>query len=494
MRKKNKIILLAHFILLFQIASAQSSFELLISTPKHEKLLDIEEDEEGNYIMVGTKAVETPYERNAYIVKVSASGEIMYEKEYIIPDSISIFHEIIYSNDSLIIFGVKGALSVDYSDLLWNLVLDDEFNELRNSVYNIPGYFMVGTTTLINHKNHIVLFGSALPENDLQDPDLVFFEFSRSCDSLLNFVLLPMDYPQNPQDMLEKYDQNGYLLFASGAFPNSPTSLASIVEFDSSFNLITADSVPGGLFHQHTAKKLSDTSYLLTGKKYINDPPVHRDDLGIVVLDSSNQLICSNHFGMGGDTMNYPGASNNVDFISKDNIFYGGVSNIIPSHYPWQAEDSWIILNNLDSNLNLNWQKFYGGDAFYILWALKATQDGGCIMLCTRYDELTQYHEYDIYILKVDSNGLLTTTIEEPQIPSSEINTYPNPAIDYIHFSGLQSDFKLNIYDITGRQIASKIISSGDNQVGLASFKPGIYYYQISRNGLVVKAGVFCKR
>ena len=106
------------------------------------------------------------------------------------------------------------------------------------------------------------------------------------------------------------------------------------------------------------------------------------------------------------------------------------------NQYPWQAEDDWIILNNLDSNLNLNWQKFYGGDAFYMLNALKATRDGGCIMLCSRYDELTQYHEYDILILKVDTNGLITTIGEGPSIPVEDVIVFPNPGKDYINVMG----------------------------------------------------------
>jgi len=77
----------------------------------------------------------------------------------------------------------------------------------------------------------------------------------------------------------------------------------------------------------------------------------------------------------------------------------------------------------------LKWQKYYGGDACYLLMSILATQDGGCVMAGSRYDYQTQNMERDVYILKVDEDGLITWAYNIPEV-TKETLIYPNPGND----------------------------------------------------------------
>jgi hypothetical protein len=222
--------------------------------------------------------------------------------------------------------------------------------------------------------------------------------------------------------------------------------------------------------------------------------------VGFMKLDCTDSVLIQTYYGKEGDTNNYPAVSNNGDFISKDNIYLGGTPNLIAEQYPWQAEDTWIMLNLLDSNLNLKWQQFYGGDAFYHLRELRATQDGGCLMVATRYDENTQFEEYDAFILKVDSSGIITSTDDHPVIPVNQLSIYPNPANDYtvVRYPGVfgSYDKEILIYNTLGMNIKQVSASQDydETKIDIPGWPSGQYIVVLQIQGKKVMTGKFIKQ
>jgi hypothetical protein len=425
----NKLTILRFFLVVTSfttlLSNGQTSFSYLVSTPKDERIFDGAEDESGNYIMVGKKFSLGPFLESAYLLVLNSEGQLIYQHEFYNEDTLSYFGCVYYKNDSIIIFGAKGSAVDGLIDELWVLILDNHFNIIKNKTYFIEGYHIIDLESIINHQGNYLICGGV---DLLGEQDIFFYEIYSSGDSV-NHAIVALENQQFECDLIENKN-GGYKVFAFGRFPGAPETNGTIVEFDSSFTYISADSIPYGLYFNHSAKWLNDSSYLVTGNKHLG---IHeRTDIGIIKLDADDDLIKGNHFGKTGDTISYIGACSNLDLINPNSIFFGGASNIFPEHLMYQPEDSWLLLNNLDSNLNLNWQNFYGGDACYYLWGLKATQDGGCLMMATRYDENTQYEELDIYILKVDSNGLLTSTGDYPSIPVQQLAICPNPSRDVI--------------------------------------------------------------
>jgi hypothetical protein len=468
----------------------QISFSYLVSTPDDERIFDGAEDELGNHFMVGRKVTANTFSESAYLLVLNKDGELAYEHEFYNEDSSSYFGSVYYKNDSIIIYGAKGSKSSGIMDELWMLVLDKELNIIKNKTFPMEGYYIVDFESIINqHGNYIICGMVTLLQ---EDPDIFFYEISSSGDSV-NQAIIPLEGTEMEFDLIEKTN-GGYKVFAYGNFPGAPDSWGTIAEFDSSFNYISADSIPYELMFNHSAKWLSDSTYLVTGNKPIYNP--NRSDLGIIKLNADDDFIIGNHFGKTGDTISYAGACSNFDFISSNEIFFGGTSNIVPPAL-FQTEDSWLLLVNLDSNLNLNWQRFYGGDAAYFLWGLKATQDGCCLLMATRYDAVIQDNELDVFILKVDSNGLLTSTGDYPSIPVQQLAICPNPSRDVISirypdiFGNHTKD--IIIYNSLGNEV--KHISATQHMTetrdDISDLPVGLYFAVLQVEGEKIATGKF---
>ncbi len=85
--------------------------------------------------------------------------------------------------------------------------------------------------------------------------------------------------------------------------------------------------------------------------------------------------------------------------------------------------------------------------------------------------------------------GCLATNIVENKPDNTSINVYPNPATNTftIDYSGLQGQALVNIYDLTGRMVMSKVM---ENKITMdaSSLKAGIYNINITNaEGVVNK-------
>lgn len=486
------IILLSNAIslLLPMLTFSQTSFSYLVSTPYYECIFDGAEDEFGNYYMVGHKYYDSPLSDPSYLLVLNNEGQLLYEHEFYNEDTSSYFGSVYYKNDSIIIFGALGIASNELKDKLWVLFMDINYNILQSKFYYMNGYGIGDIESIINNKGNYVICGNVY--KTLSDSDLFFFEISPSGDSL-NLTILEIEGRQMEFDLIEK-SNGGYKVFAYGNFPGAPDTQGTIVEIDSSFNYISGDSIPYKLYFCHSARWLSSSNYLVTGYKPFINPS--RRDMGIIKSKANNEFIVGNHFGKTGDTISYVGGCSNLDFIDPESIFFGGASDIHPQFGYFQP-DSWLLLNNLDSNLNLKWQRFYGGDAGYYLWGLKATQDGGCLMMATRWDAAVQDYELDVYILKVDSNGLLTSTGDYPSIPVQQLAIFPNPAIDFITIRYPDifgyDDKEIIIFNSIGIEI--KHIPAKQNiteaVVVVSAFPAGLYFAVLRVEGEKVATGKF---
>jgi hypothetical protein len=75
-------------------------------------------------------------------------------------------------------------------------------------------------------------------------------------------------------------------------------------------------------------------------------------------------------------------------------------------------------------------------------------------------------------------------------LPNPEVKVYPNPATgESVYFEGLNFE-KLELYDNNGNLIFSKDISRLDKYVlNISGFIPGVYFYQLKKQGLVSTGG-----
>jgi hypothetical protein len=153
-----------------------------------------------------------------------------------------------------------------------------------------------------------------------------------------------------------------------------------------------------------------------------------------------------------------------------------------------------IRITKLDSDLNVIWEKFYGGDANYFCWTLKATEDGGCIALATRFDFMNDPdpNHLGTYILKLGPDGILTG-IDDIKFEVKEVLVYPNPGRELNIATGF-NNYSLTLFDINGKTVYNSSALSRDSKHDLSFLINGIYIYRItSNNGEVLDSGKWVK-
>jgi hypothetical protein len=192
-----------------------------------------------------------------------------------------------------------------------------------------------------------------------------------------------------------------------------------------------------------------------------------------------NEAIDYNYFKLEeGNMRDYESIKNGVS-KNGENIYIGGTSNFDYANPFFSSNDSWYHLIKVNEDLSPIWEYWYGGDAYYLLYSILATSDGGCIMAGIRYDDEIQNLERDIYISKVNSDGLVVWTREiEP--PKSISTVYPNPGTDYFNIktSDEASDFEL--INQNGQRVIKQHISEDSKQINTETLQPGMYFYKLT--------------
>ncbi|BDX37341.1 hypothetical protein CYCD_06960 [Tenuifilaceae bacterium CYCD] len=83
--------------------------------------------------------------------------------------------------------------------------------------------------------------------------------------------------------------------------------------------------------------------------------------------------------------------------------------------------------------------------------------------------------------------NLFSTDIENPDITSTDIKIYPNPASEKVYIETLSENNKGNstieLFDITGRRVEHRIVKLEESTpytLPVSSLKPGIYLIKIT--------------
>ncbi len=222
-------------------------------------------------------------------------------------------------------------------------------------------------------------------------------------------------------------------------------------EIDTLFNFIREDTLTWRISSRMNAKSISDTSFLLSCSYLLSGPGQPQDeDIGIFVYNNEVEELDFNHFGAP-DTVDYPGQKLGFDFKDPDTIYYVGTKNIIFSFSP--EDPSWIMIGQLDNNLQPRYQRFYGGDAYYKAMNIIATRDGGCLINSLVYNP--DFNLYDFLIMKLNPEGLITGT--KPLIaPLRYAIVRPNPASNLLIVEYTNQHGILSIFDVNGKVVHRK--------------------------------------
>ena len=143
--------------------------------------------------------------------------------------------------------------------------------------------------------------------------------------------------------------------------------------------------------------------------------------------------------------------------ILKGDDLYMCYTRDMHSWHPSQA--AYTILCKYDTNLNLIWKRWYRDperNFCYYATDMTATNDNGMLITgycCKRED----YGNMKLYLLKVDTNGLLS--LPEAEVQVCPYDYYPNPVKNQLlmQFSPDVQPAQVELYDLQGRLVHTQI-------------------------------------
>jgi len=145
----------------------------------------------------------------------------------------------------------------------------------------------------------------------------------------------------------------------------------------------------------------SDGSFLLGGFTYSNDNNVSNNygsyDFWLLNCDLNGNLIWERNFGGSSSDKLY-----SIVDINDGNFYLAGSTFSKDHDVSFDGHTGFFWLIKVNQNGEIIWQKGYGNNKRQELYNMKATIDGGFIMV-------GQQDRQDIYIVKTDANGNLYT-------------------------------------------------------------------------------------
>ena len=477
-----KYLILILLINLNTIVLSQNTFTYIYSTPKDEYVLDAIEDEFGNFYLAGSSFNPYSDHTKGFVIKIDSYGEFVSEKVYTLPvksywissiiqDSIGSFLLLGSNTDTLFQF-TNGELNLKRID--YNLVTMD------SAVYSISDERSLNIIYSDVCTNTDIIVNTTAWSTINNPPALLFsMRFSKDLDSI---YATTYPYPSIGTGIKQLSDTTYWMY--TGIFHK-------IVITDTMFNQIDQALLPETIVDPIGMKWDTDSSFYLCGQ-WNNQ----NGDKDIGIINLFNPIDTTDYvFKPWGtkDTTDYPaGRGGALDFNNKDSIFIGGTTGFTGT---WGYR-SYYSLIQTDSLLNVRWEKFYGGDAYYEMNDVLATNDGGCLLSGMRYDSDIGIHEHDVYIIKVDVNGLLVGLEPEQSINSFDAVVFPNPGTNEINVRVAAQYHKaeINMYEINGTKVLTKELVGRHNLLNTESLKSGTYIYSINNKNGLNESGIWIKK
>ncbi len=490
---ETKVIII--FIFLITLSNSfysQSTFQKTISNPDDQVINCFTEDNDGNFILVGRKFSEELNLTQAYIIRIDSTGELIDE---IVPDSTlgwSIFFNIFFFNDSLFILGAKTINDTSITQL-WYMKLDKNLVKIDEKYLGIPtNSWFSYMNSIIDSDSNIVITGYTSRWDTVSpflNDDVFFYKLSLAGDSLNSKFIRSDNKLSFSFDILEKSDQSGYYSYGF-KYSNTPGEGGERFDLSKQFDSIDVISVPQDIEYYMSPEWLSDSIIIMSGKGYSTGIPNY--SLRVLTTTIENTPIDDNYFIMEGDIPGHPAMYQGLS-IYDDNIYVGGTSNFNYANPFYSTRDSWFHLIKVNPDLSPVWEYWYGGDAYYFLYSILATSDGGCLMVGNRYDYEIQDQERDIYVVKVNSDGLIVWTREiEPD--KAMFSIYPNPGRNLIRIKMPAGEFQFELFGLNGQVQIRQTISPDMNSINTTYLRPAMYFYRIlDQRNQIISSGKWIK-
>lgn len=470
--------LLIFQLMVLSLFAQNNSWQKVLMNVDDFELFDVKEDKDGNYLLATTAKRKNHWTKSySLLYRIGKSGvdidsvklqdslrSVYYSS--LIPLENSEFLAIGASYDSLANIEVKLIIQsfTNSFEQLWiktfSVPQELRFPAIKSRIDNGAGYLIFGEIYL---------------------PDNRFTPFIAQFDT--NFLMTNWKLPSpnmfgTYRDVKKLNDSTFWALrLAPWRFER----------LDPAFNILTYYYLPTYGYGDISVKWLNNSTFIYLTKY------VHQQTSGTSILHNLGLVRQNDPFDTTGslfvpwrvsDTVDHQAAFRGIDFIHPDTIFAGGTRNLNVQNPYFASQPTWFIVYQTDSLFNLRWERFYGGDACYVMTNLLATSDGGCLIGGSRYDYLNASEQKrDIVILKLDKHGLITNLPERAtNLQIRESLVYPNPGGDVMHIriAVQHAVARLMLFDTNGRQVLEQALQGTEHTINTSMLQNGTYLYKLT--------------
>ncbi len=476
------------FILSFFSLAQTPTFEYLLSSPKNELLIDLYESDNGDIFFSGYISDHRDYsiQRNGLLGKIDKYGQFIDTVVTSYPEKCFAYTTMLPINDSTILLdGIKTDTSGQFENA--SIVLskmNNDFGLIEKKEYVLPSDYKVHYHLAYTGNNNTFLVAGSFQY--ATNPTKTFvYRFDENLDSIRAKFFFDNNIFYS--ELNELSDSRLWILTAFNS---------KYVIIDSSWSEVSEFDMPVYLNSEYGLKWDTDTSFYLAGD-YVSLPPNEsNDDIAVIrqfdPVDTTGYLF--KQWGTQ-DTIDHPAIWGALDFKNKDSIYIGGTTNIGPTYYGYWP--SWYFIIQTDSMLNVRWERFYGGDAYYLMQKIIATNDGGCLIAGTRYDYLNATEEeLDIHILKLNNEGLFVGNQNDIKIEIREAIVFPNPGTNNlkVRIAAQYPVSTFELFDLNGKQVLTEQITGKWGDINTSFLKAGTYIYRIHNVEGLFETGKWVKQ
>jgi len=218
----------------------------------------------------------------------------------------------------------------------------------------------------------------------------------------------------------------------------------------------------------------NDTEFIRSGKieKQQSD---YRNLLAVKKMDTASRNEAKiRKFGYEGFDFNlgcYPGALKALSMHS-DYFFIGGWA--YGTNDPYPELDNFIMTYAFNYDLDSLWATNIGKDAYYVLYYVSPSPDGGCVLAASRYDWRKGDKKRNAFIVKLPKPDF--TSISEAEKPKSLATIFPNPGSKHFLVQTELTHFTLQLYDLQGQLLLTQ---QNIKEVNTKKLPAGCYIYRI---------------
>ena len=492
--KAVKIFFISIIILLHQtLLPQQSTWTLILKNNNDRRVTDLLENDSGTIFITEYQRITGTNYYKSSIVKIEKTGLLIDSIEFFKYDTSLLITRILpnSSNDFIVLMQIFNPNNFGNCGFKTKAI-DYQLQETISSrLFIFPNKYNTINVNAERGNNNILVFGSIKSGNS--SPKMIIYELNQNFDSIQGKMYINEE-PMLPMAIHQLSNNNFWIIHGIHS---------SYVLVDSLLNIISCEygTIPKWMHGNCGIKWDSDTSFYYVGDfiSSIGLKNQNEHDVGFFhqfhPFDTLNNIF--NYTGTV-DTNEMPAYKNSISYKCKDTIFIGYTKNIDIYNAYYSSKHSFFALTQTDSMLNIRWERFYGGDAYYNMTKLIATNDGGCIMAGTRFDYKAHPNlkKRDIYIIKVNSEGLFTSADGKHAGMAHDAIVYPNPGSDRLRvtvaFQHKRSVFRL--YDMSGKLVAEKRISGRNAEIDTRFLIKGTYVYTITNNKGLNEKGKWVKR